>query len=426
MEMTARSRKHFAWITVGTALILALAAVQNAGDWHHGVIPIPHLAAMSPFVRNWLLTLLFPSLPIVALVQWLLPQIKQRSRQLRGFTVSCLLGLVVGIVTEALGATVLDLLILGGALRLAGSVIQLAAAAIYVAGVWRALTRSLHMSVADTLFRAGALWLFAACILHFSYILAAAMDIHLEFLQRASFCVDISLLMGFGLNSVLGIFTVFMPHFLQMQSPDPRSINVIITFNVILAAWVGGAAWSLQYPYTWVRLLLSVVSLAVGGGMLHLVFRLRANEWVSATPDNTRQLIAKIALLVVSISAVSAAVVIMGFGLWLGATDAVGAENVEAVANRLLLIGVGSFGLLGIFVGLLGPFAGRRAVAWMAYAAMLALALGLLTRTLTALGAPLTSYQFTHENLFGQIALGTGHAIFALWLLSSTHFKRTT
>lgn len=160
--------------------------------------------------------------------------------------------------------------------------------------------------------------------------------------------------------------------------------------------------------------------------MLHLVFRLRANEWVSATPDNTRQLIAKIALLVVSISAVSAAVVIMGFGLWLGATDAVGAENVEAVANRLLLIGVGSFGLLGIFVGLLGPFAGRRAVAWMAYAAMLALALGLLTRTLTALGAPLTSYQFTHENLFGQIALGTGHAICALWLLFSTHFKRTT
>ncbi|MFO7946492.1 MAG: hypothetical protein R6V19_06750 [Armatimonadota bacterium] len=381
---------------------------------------------MSPFIRTWLLSLLFPGLPLVALVQWLLPQLKQRTGQLRWYTISCLLGMTLGIVTETLGATVLDLRIVGGALRLAGSVIQLVAAAVYLAAVWRAIVRSLHMSVGDTLFHIGAIWLFAATLLHFSYSLASAIGIDLTFLQRASFCVDIALLMGFGLNSVLGILVVFMPHFLQMQTPDPRGINSIITFNVILAVWVATAAWSVQFPHTWVRLVLSLVSLGVAGGMTHALFSLRANTWVSAAPGGTRQTIAKISLVVTMLSALAAAVVIMGFGLWLGATDALGADNLEAVTILLLMVGVGSFGLIAVFVGFLGPPAGRKAVGWMAYVAMLGLALGLITRTLIELGSSLTLYQFTYENLFGQIALAAGHIIFALWLLFSLQSRRAS
>ncbi len=426
MEMTAGSRKHFAWITVGVAIILALVALQHAGDWRNGFIIIPHLESISTFVRTWLLTLLFPGLPLVALVQWLLPQLKQRSRQLRWYTIACMVGLVVGIITEALGAPVLDRPVIGGALRLAGSVIQLVAAAVYLAGVWRAIMRSLHMSVADTLFRIGALWLFAVTLLHFSYSLASAMEIHVEFLRRASFCVDIALLMGFGLNSILGIFVVFMPRFLQIQRPDPRSINSVVTFNVILAAWVAGTAWSVQFPHTWVRLVLSLVSLAVAGGMVQMLFRLRANEWISAALGSARQIIARISLMVTIFSAVSAAVIVMGFGLWLGATDAVGAENLEVVATQILLIGVGRFGLIAAFAGLLGPAAGRKAVAWMAYSSMFALGIALITRTLTELGSPLTAYQFSYENLFAQIALAAGHIILALWLLSSTQLKRAS
>jgi hypothetical protein len=371
-------------------------------------------------IIQWLSLLAWPTFLLLGLTLWLVAKLKELEADLKLYAKAWFWLFLTGYVVEAAGRLVLARPILGNGLAVAGSALALAAAFVYVAAMWRSVNDVLHRSIGDVLLQIGALWLLAALALHFTYNLHLTMDYGTQAYERAAGVVVQALVLGFVLNTGLWLTVAVLPAFLDIRRPNARAVGGIISYNIVLTGWVIGEAWCLQYPYTWVRLPLGLTGLALVGVTLYMLSDLGTFSYFTGRPHDERRLLSKLAACACIVSLLAAIGLIAGLGIWLGATnELVIPDNVDRALSDLLRLGVGTYLLISICAGFLGPKAMTGLRRWLVWGALAVTTLALAGQVTMSLIAPLTDMDLTLAEMTLRKASGIGHLLLAAWLLAA-------
>lgn len=366
---------------------------------------------------EWISLVAWPVIPLVGLTLWVAPFVKQRRQQTRAFAVLSFLLFVVGWLTDATGRMVLTQPVIGNGLGLAGAGLQMAAAMVYLAGVWRSVSRPLVPSVADLLLQFGALWLLGATGMHFAYNLGLTLDYHGPEYLRAFVALHGCFVMGFVGNTGIWLMHSLLPRFFGLAELRGRSVRSMLFYNIVLAAWGMGLAWCVQYPVTWVRLPLALVSVALPAASIYLLVDLELTGLLGASTQTARRSLGRVAAAVAMVGMVMGAVLAGGIGFWLGASSEVIVPEAAQALRDVLRLGFGSNLTAMLFICLLGA----RAVGGVRTALIagpLLINIGTLLLMLAVqLLSPLTNLDLTSPVAYAEWLTGIAHGLWALWVL---------
>ncbi len=369
---------------------------------------------------DWLSFMAWPAFMLIGVSMWLVPQLKEVRDQAGTRARICFWLLLLGYVTDAVGRAVLTGPVIGNGLAVFGSAMQLGGAVVYLWATWQDVFRSLHPSVRDILLRVGALWFLGAVAVHFASNVSAALEYGGVVYLRSSGAVYEGFALGFVCNTGLWLLVSIMPRFLGTQEPRRRAVNSIVAYNVLLVMWVLGEAWSLPYPYTWVRMPLALTGLGLAAATVYMLRDLSALEYLGARVEDGRRALAKVAASVAVVSVLVAVTIIAGIGVWLGSTSEVLLPPVSHGLREVLRTGLGSYLLITLFVGLLGPQAAAGVKGVLVWSAIVVIGLALAMHVGVNLLVPLTALDLGAIERAASWGSGAGHLLLALWLLVTT------
>ena len=376
-------------------------------------------------VLEWLSLLAWPTFIVMGLAMWLVAKLKELEPHLQLYTKVSLGLLLAGYVLEATGRLVLTGPTIGNGLAVVGSGLALTGALVYLAAMWRSVSHPMHRSIGDMLLQIGGLWLLASLALHFTYNLRLTTDYSTQGYERAAGVVCQALVLGFVVNTGLWLLVAVLPAFLDIRGPNARAVGGIVSYNVVLVGWVIGEAWCLQYPYTWVRLPLGLTGLALVGATLYMLSDLGALSYFSGRPRDERRLVSKIAACACVVSILAASGVIAGIAIWLGATNELTIpRNLDHGLSDLLRLGVGSYLLVSVCAGFLGPKAITGVRRWLVWSAVVVIGVALVAHVTVNLTALLTDLDLNPLEMAVRKASAIGHLLLAAWLLAAAHTAR--
>ena len=366
---------------------------------------------------EWISLVAWPVIPLVGLTLWVAPFVKQRRQQTRAFAVLSFLLLVLGWLADGTGRMVLTQPVIGNGLGLAGAGLQMGAAMVYLAGIWRSVSRPLVPSVVDLLLQFGALWLLGAAGMHFAYNLGVTLDYHGREYLRAFVALHGCFVFGFVGNTGIWLMHSLLPRFFGLAELRGRSVRPMLFYNIVLAAWGMGLAWCVQFPLTWVRLPLALVSVALPAATIYMLVDLELTGLLGSSTQTGRRFLGRAAAAVAMVGLVMGAVLAGGIGFWLGASSEVIVPEAAQALREVLRLGFGSNLIIMLFVCLLGA----RAVGGVRTALVagpLLINIGTLLLILAVqLLSPLTNLDLTGPVAYAEWLTGIAHGLWACWVL---------
>jgi hypothetical protein len=368
---------------------------------------------------EWLSFVAWPTFLLAGIVLWLLPQLKGRSGAYWGRTVIILSLLLVGIFAETAARMTVLASFAEGILMVIGAALQTAAAVAYLLAIRQDTTHSLHPSIHDMLLQIGAVWLVGLLSLHTAQTAAFAAGSDSILLVQMHVGLYKGLALGFVGNTSLWLLISTMPHLLDTREPPVRSSGVIVTYNLLLIAWIFGEIWSLHYPYTWVRLPLTLVGIAFGVSVVRLLSHLRVFDYLRAPVRDKRRLVVRTSVAAFVASILASAAIIAALGVWLGSTQQVVWPYMGYALRELTQLGMGSYILAAILIALTepSPVDGKRYL--LLWGLIIVVGIGLVATVLvSALGTVAPAAFYPWAQLATRVS-AVGHLLVALWLMAS-------
>lgn len=386
---------------------------------HHPQAGLDHYinVVVDQLVLEWISLIAWPVIPVAGLALWVAPFLKQRGQQTRALARASFLLFVLGWLMDAAGRMVLTEPVIGNGLGLAGAGLQMAAAMLYLAGVWRAVSRPLVPSVVDILLQFGTLWLLGATGMHFAYSLGVTLDYRGHEYLRAFVALHGCLALGFIGNTGIWLMHSLLPRFFGLAELRGRSMRSMLSYNIVLAAWGLGLAWCVQFPLTWVRLPLALVSIALPAATVYLLVDLGLIGLLGTPTQTSRRSLGRVTGAVAMAGMVLGAALAGGLGFWLGASSEVIVPSTAGALRDILRLGFGS----NLAVMLLVCLLGARAVGGLKtalIAAPLVVNIGALLLILgIQLASPLTNMDLTGPIAYAEWLTGVAHGLWAFWVL---------
>ncbi len=406
------------------ALLLAadMLAFKLLGENGTGSFSEYMVVVVDSRVLDWLSFMAWPAFVLIGVSMGVVPQLKEVQDKAGTRGRLCFWLLVVGYLVDAAGRTVLTGPVIGNGLAVFGSAMQLGGAVVYLWATWQDIWRSLHPSVRDILLQAGTLWLLGGVAVHFTHNVAAAMEYGSLVYLRSSDAVYQGFALGFVANTGLWLLSTIMPRFLGIPQPRQRAVSSIVAYNVLLVLWVFGESWCLAYPYTWVRLPLTLTGLGLAGVTAYMLRDMSALNYLGARVKDGRRVLAKVASFAAMVSMLGAVTIIAGIGVWLGSTNDVSLPLLHYAVKEVLRTGLGSYLLIALLVGFLGQQATAGVKRVLVWSSIGAIGLAVAAEVGVTLVVPMTMLlDLGALRSAACWANGAGHLLLALWLFVSTY-----
>lgn len=267
------------------------------------------------------------------------------------------------------------------------------------------------------LLQIGAIWLVGSLSIHTAQTVAFVVGFDGVLLVQMYVGLYKGLALGFVGNTALWLLISTMPHFLDTREPAVRPTGIMATYNLLLIVWIFGEVWSLHYPYTWVRLPLTLIGVGFIAATVRFLACLRIFDYLAASSGDKRQFAVRTNVATFVVSLLASAAIIAALGVWLGSTHQVVWPYAGYGLRELTQLGMGSYLLIAILAALSGPqsVGGNRHLLLWGFFTITGIGL-VFTVLVSALGGLPTSADFQAKAQLAVQVSAAGHIVAAVWL----------